>query len=99
VIFGAGLDVITGEPNVGSDHPLVKAKNCGSCFSTRSSILAELPGVVIPHMGSADIDTRRKMAEMCKWSPALPLDITDSVGVRNAINGASGTPLLAEVKI
>lgn len=27
-IFGAGLDVITGEPNIGPDHPLVKAKNC-----------------------------------------------------------------------
>jgi hypothetical protein len=27
-IFGAGLDVITGEPNISPDHPLVKAKNC-----------------------------------------------------------------------
>jgi len=27
-IFGAGLDVITGEPNIGPDHRLVKAKNC-----------------------------------------------------------------------
>jgi glyoxylate/hydroxypyruvate reductase len=49
-IFGAGLDVVTGEPNIGPDHRLVKAKNC----------------VVIPHMGSADIDTRKKMAELCK---------------------------------
>jgi glyoxylate/hydroxypyruvate reductase len=29
-IFGAGLDVITGEPNIGPDHRLVKAKNCSS---------------------------------------------------------------------
>jgi glyoxylate/hydroxypyruvate reductase len=27
-IFGAGLDVITGEPHISPDHPLVKAKNC-----------------------------------------------------------------------
>ncbi|GFZ43670.1 hypothetical protein JCM24511_01390 [Saitozyma sp. JCM 24511] len=50
-IFGAGLDVITGEPNISPDHPLVKAKNC----------------VVIPHMGSGDVDTRKKMAELCEW--------------------------------
>jgi glyoxylate/hydroxypyruvate reductase len=49
-IFGAGLDVITGEPNVGPDHRLVQAKNC----------------VVIPHMGSGDYDTRKKMANLCE---------------------------------
>lgn len=60
-IFGAGLDVITGyvtqadhanasEPNVGPDHRLVQSKRC----------------VVIPHMGSGDYDTRKKMAELCK---------------------------------
>lgn len=27
-IFGAGLDVITGEPKISGDHPLVQAKNC-----------------------------------------------------------------------
>lgn len=32
-IFGAGLDVITGEPNVGPDHRLVKAKNCTSLLT------------------------------------------------------------------
>jgi len=36
-IFGAGLDVITGEPNIGPDHRLVKAKNCSStCGSSRN---------------------------------------------------------------
>jgi hypothetical protein len=41
-IFGAGLDVITGEPNISPDHPLVKAKNCewGSVVLTRFVCLA-----------------------------------------------------------
>ena len=67
-IFGAGLDVITGEPHINADHPLVKAKNC----------------VVLPHMGSADYDTRNAMAERC---------------ARNAIQGAKGEDLVAEVKL
>lgn len=67
-IFGAGLDVITGEPNIGPDHPLVINKKC----------------IVIPHMGSADYLTRGAMADLC---------------VRNAIAGAKGEELPAEVKI
>ncbi|WOO78182.1 Glyoxylate reductase/hydroxypyruvate reductase [Vanrija pseudolonga] len=67
-IFGAGLDVITGEPKVYADHPLVKHPKC----------------VVIPHMGSADYDTRNAMADLC---------------VSNAIAGATGQPLIAEVKV
>lgn len=63
-IFGAGLDVITGEPNIGPDHRLVKAKNCTSCRPSCLPVL--IPGVVIPHMGSADVDTRKKMAELCE---------------------------------
>lgn len=67
-LFGAGLDVITGEPHIAPDHPLVLNKRC----------------VVIPHMGSADYDTRNAMADLC---------------VRNAIAGAEGKPLPAEVKV
>ncbi|KAK4685110.1 hypothetical protein P7C73_g5046, partial [Tremellales sp. Uapishka_1] len=67
-IYGAGLDVITGEPHVKADHPLVLSKRC----------------VVLPHMGSADFDTRKKMASLC---------------VRNAIAGASQVVLPAEVKL
>ncbi|WWC86383.1 uncharacterized protein L201_001259 [Kwoniella dendrophila CBS 6074] len=58
-IFGAGLDVLTGEPNVKTDHPLL-------------------------HLDNSDYDTRNKMAELC---------------VRNAIQGANGEQLLAEVKV
>ncbi|WRT64274.1 uncharacterized protein IL334_001205 [Kwoniella shivajii] len=59
-IWGAGLDVLTGEPNIKPDHPLLHLDNC-----------------------SADYDTRDKMAELC---------------VRNAIAGATGKALLAEVE-
>lgn len=67
-LFGAGLDVITGEPHIAPDHPLVKHPKC----------------VVIPHMGSADYDTRNAMADLC---------------VSNAIAGAKGEALVAEVKV
>ncbi|KAK8866045.1 hypothetical protein IAR55_001196 [Kwoniella newhampshirensis] len=67
-IWGAGLDVLTGEPDIRADHPLLRVKNC----------------VVIPHLGSADYDTRNKMAELC---------------ARNAIAAVNGDELLAEVKL
>ncbi|PVH95703.1 hypothetical protein DM02DRAFT_570865 [Periconia macrospinosa] len=46
-IFGAGLDVIEGEPNVPKDHPILKQKRC----------------VLVPHIGSATVPTREQMAE------------------------------------
>jgi glyoxylate/hydroxypyruvate reductase len=45
-IFGAGLDVIEGEPNIGADHPLLKQKRA----------------VLLPHIGSATLQARRDMA-------------------------------------
>lgn len=48
-IYGAGLDVIAGEPNIGPDDGLVRHSRC----------------VVIPHMGNADMDTRLAMADLC----------------------------------
>lgn len=50
-IFGAGLDVLTGEPDIPADHPLLALDNC----------------LVLPHLGSADYDTRNAMAERCKF--------------------------------
>ncbi|EJC97537.1 uncharacterized protein FOMMEDRAFT_162930, partial [Fomitiporia mediterranea MF3/22] len=47
-IWGAGLDVVEGEPNIGIDHPLVKEPRC----------------VVLPHIGSATFETRRAMATL-----------------------------------
>ncbi|KAJ3481119.1 hypothetical protein NLI96_g7873 [Meripilus lineatus] len=47
-IWGAGLDVVDGEPNVDQDHPLVKEPRC----------------VVLPHIGSATTETRLGMATL-----------------------------------
>ncbi|WVN89863.1 uncharacterized protein L203_105093 [Cryptococcus depauperatus CBS 7841] len=67
-IYGAGLDVIEGEPDIPAEHPLLHLKNC----------------LLIPHLGSAEYDTRNAMAERC---------------VRNAIASIKGEPLEAEVKL
>ncbi|KAJ8118359.1 hypothetical protein OPT61_g627 [Boeremia exigua] len=45
-IFGAGLDVIENEPNIQADHPILKQPRC----------------VLLPHIGSATIETREKMS-------------------------------------
>ncbi|KAF2709029.1 hypothetical protein K504DRAFT_408433 [Pleomassaria siparia CBS 279.74] len=45
-IFGAGLDVIENEPNIQADHALLKQPRC----------------VLLPHIGSAAIETREEMA-------------------------------------
>ncbi|KAH9948011.1 hypothetical protein B0H21DRAFT_288589 [Amylocystis lapponica] len=45
-LWGAGLDVVEGEPNVSADHPLVNEPRC----------------IVLPHIGSATTETRLGMA-------------------------------------
>jgi glyoxylate/hydroxypyruvate reductase len=45
-LAGAGLDVAAGEPNIGADHPLVKEQRV----------------VLLPHVGSATIETRGEMS-------------------------------------
>ncbi|KAJ6557815.1 D-isomer specific 2-hydroxyacid dehydrogenase [Mycena capillaripes] len=45
-IWGAGLDVVEGEPKITVDHPLVKEPQC----------------VMVPHIGSATFQTRLDMA-------------------------------------
>ncbi|KAI0084728.1 hypothetical protein BDY19DRAFT_1025355 [Irpex rosettiformis] len=47
-IWGAGVDVVEGEPDVGIDHPLVKEPRC----------------VIVPHIGSATNETRLTMASL-----------------------------------
>ncbi|KAG8950063.1 hypothetical protein FRC03_000174 [Tulasnella sp. 419] len=47
-IYAAGLDVIEGEPNVDTDHPLVKCPKA----------------VVLPHIASATIQTRLAMSTL-----------------------------------
>ncbi|KAM0755561.1 glyoxylate/hydroxypyruvate reductase-like protein [Meredithblackwellia eburnea MCA 4105] len=45
-LAGAGLDVVSGEPNIPADHPLVKNEKI----------------VLLPHIGSATLETRNLMA-------------------------------------
>ncbi|KAI9460763.1 hypothetical protein HD554DRAFT_1557824 [Boletus coccyginus] len=45
-IWGAGLDVVEGEPDVPKHHPLVKEPKC----------------VIVPHVASATLETRKHMA-------------------------------------
>ncbi|KAJ7731779.1 D-isomer specific 2-hydroxyacid dehydrogenase [Mycena metata] len=47
-IWGAGLDVVDEEPQVGPEHPLVREPRC----------------VVLPHIGSAASETRAEMATL-----------------------------------
>ncbi|TFK20645.1 hypothetical protein FA15DRAFT_689033 [Coprinopsis marcescibilis] len=47
-IWGAGLDVVEGEPNISADHPLVKEPRC----------------IILPHIGSATFETRVDMARL-----------------------------------
>lgn len=67
-------------------------------LSTGENIEPSLIGIVIPHMGSADVDTWKKMAELCESSSMSEVSLR-AKGVRNAINGAEGEPLIAEVKV
>lgn len=62
-IFGAGVDVVEGEPNVGKDHPLVRSKRCvvgGSLFPNLQSTAERV--ATVPHIGSATVQTREQMA-------------------------------------
>ncbi|GBE87384.1 Glyoxylate reductase 1 [Sparassis crispa] len=47
-IWGAGVDVVEGEPNITVDHPLIKEPRC----------------IVLPHIGSATTETRLGMATL-----------------------------------
>ncbi|KAF9480930.1 hypothetical protein BDN70DRAFT_905516 [Pholiota conissans] len=67
-IWGAGLDVVTGEPQITADHPLVKEPRC----------------IILPHIGSATVETRIDMA---------------TLAVKNALAVISGTEMLASLEL
>ncbi|KAH7098121.1 hypothetical protein BKA62DRAFT_714314 [Auriculariales sp. MPI-PUGE-AT-0066] len=67
-IWGAGLDVVEGEPSVRKDHPLVR----------------EPRAVVLPHMGSATLETRIAMTKLA---------------ATNVVNGVLGLPMPAHVDL
>lgn len=67
-IFGAGLDVIEGEPNITAGHPILKQPRC----------------VVLPHIGSATIETREQMA---------------IESVQNLLTGLKGEDMVNELRM
>ena len=67
-IFGAGLDVIENEPNIPADHPILKEPRC----------------VLVPHIGSATVETREQMAEE---------------SVKNLLAGITGGAMVNEVDL
>lgn len=67
-IFGAGLDVVEGEPHVAKGHGLLSKERC----------------VVLPHIGSANIETREAMARE---------------SVRNLLAGLRGEDMVNEVRL
>lgn len=67
-IWAAGLDVVEGEPNIPAGHPLLRLPRA----------------VVLPHIGSATVDTREAMARLA---------------VENLINGLLGRPMEHEVRL
>ncbi|KAG8803972.1 hypothetical protein FRB91_004398 [Serendipita sp. 411] len=67
-IWSAGLDVVEGEPNITADHPLL-----------------QLPrAVILPHIGSATLDTREAMARLA---------------VENLVNGLKGERIEHQVSL
>ncbi|RDB18703.1 Glyoxylate reductase/hydroxypyruvate reductase [Hypsizygus marmoreus] len=58
-IWGAGVDVVEGEPQVTAEHPLVKEPRC----------------VVLPHVGSGTFETRLGMATLAVNNLLAGLDI------------------------
>lgn len=67
-IWGAGLDVVEGENNIPSDHPLVMQPRC----------------VIVPHIGSATLETRVDMA---------------TLAARNLLSGLADNSMPAEVNL
>ena len=51
-IWGAGVDVVEGEPQVTADHPLVKEPRC----------------IVLPHIGSASTETRIGIGSLAAYN-------------------------------
>lgn len=51
-IWGAGVDVVEGEPQVTADHPLVKEPRC----------------IVLPHIGSASTETRIGIGRLAAYN-------------------------------
>ncbi|KIM42260.1 hypothetical protein M413DRAFT_130023 [Hebeloma cylindrosporum] len=57
-IWGAGLDVVAGEPKITAEHPLVREPRCA----------------ILPHIGSATLETRIDMATLAVKNALAVID-------------------------
>jgi glyoxylate/hydroxypyruvate reductase len=90
-IWGAGLDVVEGEPHIGADHPLVREPRYGSFLRTWPSscfyflfFVLYCRCVIVPHIGTATFETRLGMVNLA---------------ARNAIAGVYEEALPAELDV
>jgi len=87
-IWGAGLDVVEGEPNVNANHVLVKEPRSVVIFFAavfHKLLTTECDrAVILPHIGSATYHTRYEMT---------------CTAADNLVRGLKGESLLAEVKL
>jgi glyoxylate/hydroxypyruvate reductase len=95
-IWGAGLDVVEGEPQVGAGHPLVKEPRSVLILSMLSSFIGKggekdaqssvtcADGVIVPHNGSATFETRLGMVNLA---------------ARNALTGMDDEAMPAELDV
>jgi glyoxylate/hydroxypyruvate reductase len=85
-IWGAGLDVVEGEPDITADHPLVKEPRCVGLLLAVLCVIIIPPNrcVIVPHIGSATLETRVAMA---------------TLAVQNVLAGVSNEPLVASVNL
>lgn len=63
-IWAAGLDVVEGEPDVGLDHPLLKEPRYINDDLSIQKSNGPSSCVVLPHIGSATMETRLGMATL-----------------------------------
>lgn len=85
-LLGAGLDVLTGEPQIKADHPLVKEKKCVVLPHIGSATVRYLPHcfVSMPIDRNVQIDTRELMSEQA---------------VHNLLAGLAGTEMVSENRL
>jgi glyoxylate/hydroxypyruvate reductase len=64
-IWAAGVDVVEGEPNITTDHPLVKEPRSRVCLLINPSQSDACHRCcILPHIGSATVETRLGMATL-----------------------------------
>lgn len=81
-LLGAGLDVLTNEPNIGADHPLGEFAFIGWIGSDHS-LVTEPRAIVLPHIGSATVETRGLMAEEAVKNVLAALEGTEMVNEKS----------------